>query len=182
MNERFVQELSVLEKLSLSPSPNVAPNKDVDPSFFPQISKRRRVTNVHSMATTESMNEKFGQEEETDDYYEFTAEDYYKLLATKKEDKFLKTKKLREAEVAARRSRITKAVIRVRFPDNHILEATFHPSDTIKSLIDLIDKEIAQPDKPFYLYTTPPKKLIKDFSQDFYTAGFSPGAIVYLSY
>jgi len=25
------------------------------------------------------------KEEETDDYYEFTAEDYYKLLATKKE-------------------------------------------------------------------------------------------------
>ncbi|PNY02281.1 tether containing UBX domain for GLUT4-like protein, partial [Trifolium pratense] len=123
---------------------------------------------------------------EPEEFYEFTAEDYYKILATKKVDKFLKTRKLREADAAARRSRITKAVIRVRFPDNHTLEATFQPSDTIQNLIDLLNKVIAQPEKPFYLslkyYTTPPKKLIIDVSQDFYAAGFCPGAIVYFSY
>lgn len=134
-------------------------------------------------------------------------------------DKFLKTRKIREAEEAARRSRITKvmpssfslllllllliiikycnvimetqqhtlftrdqnfrinlfmkirkqinlnmdsislimyyvclqAVIRIRFPDNHTLEATFHPSETIQSLIDLLTKVIAQPEQPFYI-------------------------------
>ncbi|KAK2397393.1 Plant UBX domain-containing protein 1 [Trifolium repens] len=167
-----------------------------------QISKRRRITNFYSMATIAEMHEKFGQEirvfetlslsaspnaaenkeEEPEEFYEFTAEDYYKILATKKDDKFLKTRKLREADAAARRSRMTKAGIRVRFPDNHTLEATFQPSDTIQSLIDLLNKVIAQPEKPFYLYTTPPKKLIKDVSQDFYAAGFCPGAIVYFSY
>lgn len=30
--------------------------------------------------------------------------------------------------------------------------------------------------------TTPPKKHIKDMSQDFYSAGFVPGAIVYFAY
>lgn len=30
--------------------------------------------------------------------------------------------------------------------------------------------------------TTPPKKQVKDTSQDFYSAGFVPGAIVYFSY
>ncbi|XP_024975912.1 plant UBX domain-containing protein 1-like [Cynara cardunculus var. scolymus] len=121
-------------------------------------------------------------DEEPDEFFEFTAEDYYRILATKKEDKFLKTKKIREAEEAARRSRITKAVIRVRFPDNHTLEATFHPSETMQSLVDLLTKVVAQPNLPFYIYTTPPKKQIKDMSQDFYSAGFAPGAIVYFSY
>ncbi|KAL1564269.1 Plant UBX domain-containing protein 1, variant 2 [Salvia divinorum] len=120
--------------------------------------------------------------EETDDFYEFTAEDYFRVLASKKEDKHLKTKKIREAEEAARRSRITKAVIRVRFPDNFTLEASFHSSETIQTLIDLLTKVIARSDLPFYLYTTPPKKQIKDFSQDFYCAGFVPGAIVYFAY
>ncbi|KAK4712669.1 hypothetical protein R3W88_007182 [Solanum pinnatisectum] len=120
--------------------------------------------------------------EEPEDFYEFTPEDYYRLLGTKKEEKHLKTKKIREAEEAARRARITKAVIRVRFPDNYILEATFHPSETIKSLLDLLVKVIARPELPFYIYTTPPKKQIKDFSQDFYSAGFIPGAVVYFSY
>ncbi|KAK7266886.1 hypothetical protein RIF29_19546 [Crotalaria pallida] len=168
----------------------------------PHTSKRRKLINFYSMDKLADMTERFGREirvfetsavspsstavanneGETDDFYEFTAEDYYRVLATKKEDKFLKTRKIREAEEAARRSRITKAVIRVRFPDNHTLEVTFHPSETIRSLVDLLTKVIAKPEQPFYIYTTPPKKLIKDLSQDFYTAGFCPGAIVYFSY
>ncbi|XP_008230920.2 PREDICTED: plant UBX domain-containing protein 1-like [Prunus mume] len=73
-------------------------------------------------------------------------------------------------------------VIRVRFPDNHTLEATFHPSETVQSLVDLLTKIVARPELPFYIYTTTPKKQIKDTSQDFYSAGFVPGAIVYFSY
>ncbi|GMJ09403.1 plant UBX domain-containing protein 1 [Hibiscus trionum] len=168
--------------------------------------KRRRFTNIDSMeaasakAKLAAAKEKFGRQirvfetagplptqnevpntEESDDFYEFTAEDYRRVMATKKEDKFLKTRKIREAEEAARRSRITTAVIRVRFPDNHTLEVTFHPSETIQCLVDLIMKAIARPDLPFYLYTTP-KKQIKDMTQDFFSAGFIPGAIVYFSY
>ncbi|KAM5581873.1 plant UBX domain-containing protein 1 [Rosa sericea] len=170
-------------------------------------SKRRRVTNIDRMEAEEAKakltaaKEKFGREirvfetaassssqnvdsntEVPDDLYEFTAEDYYRIMNTKKEDKFLKTRKIREAEQAARRSRITKAVIRVRFPDNTTLEATFHPSETIQSLVDLLMKVVARPELSFHIYTTPPKKLIKDMTQDFYSAGFAPGAIVYFSY
>ncbi|KAK8490170.1 hypothetical protein V6N13_003352 [Hibiscus sabdariffa] len=169
--------------------------------------KRRRFTNIDSMeaasakAKLAAAKEKFGRQirvfetagplstqnevpntEESDDFYEFTAEDYHRVMAAKKEDKFLKTRKIREAEEAARRSRITKAVIRVRFPDNHTLEVTFHPAETIQCLVDLIMKVIARPDLPFYLYTTPPKRQIKDMTQNFFSAGFIPGAIVYFSY
>ncbi|KAI4348262.1 hypothetical protein L6164_009002 [Bauhinia variegata] len=181
----------------------------VDGSSFPLNSKRRRIAKIDSMeaeaakAKLAAIRERFGREihvfetsapfpspntpsdngaEESDDFYEFTAEDYHRLMATKKDDKFLKTRKIREAEEAAHRSRMTKAVIRVRFPDNHTLEAKFHSSETLQSLIDLLNKVISQPELPFYIYTTPPKKLIKDMSQDFYTAGFCPGAIVYFSY
>ncbi|MBA0877661.1 hypothetical protein Goshw_000606, partial [Gossypium schwendimanii] len=169
--------------------------------------KRRRFTNIDSMeaasakAKLAAAKEKFGREihvfetegpspiqnevpstEESDDFYEFTAEDYHQVMATKKEDNYLKTRKTREAEEAARRSRVTKAVIRVRFPDNHTLEVTFHPSETIQCLYDLIMKVISRPDLPFYLYTTPPKKQIKDMTLDIFSAGFIPGAIVYFSY
>lgn len=169
--------------------------------------KRRRLTNIDPMeaeaakAKFDAIKEKFGREirvfqtsahspssnqvpnmEETDDFYEFTAEDYYRVLGTKKEDKFLKTRRIREAEEASRRSKITKSVIRVRFPDDHTLEVIFHPSETIQSLVDLLVKVVARPELPFHIYTTPPKTQIKDMAQDFYTAGFIPGAIVYFSY
>ncbi|XAR51962.1 hypothetical protein NMG60_11006775 [Bertholletia excelsa] len=169
--------------------------------------KRRRLTTTDPMDSEsakeklEAAKQKFGREirvigtsaasssvsdalntEESDDFYEFSAEDYYRILATRKEDKFLKTRKIREAEEATRRARFTKACIRVRFPDDFTLEGTFHPSDTIQHLVDFLKKVIAQPEQPFYIYTTPPKKILKDMSQDFYSAGFIPGAIVYFSY
>lgn len=46
---------------------------------------------------------------------------------------------------------LLQAVIRVRFPDNHTLEATFHPSETLQSLVDLLRRVIAQPELPFYI-------------------------------
>uniref|UniRef100_A0A2P2KDT1 Plant UBX domain-containing protein 1 isoform X1 n=1 Tax=Rhizophora mucronata TaxID=61149 RepID=A0A2P2KDT1_RHIMU len=172
----------------------------------PLALKRRRLTTLNSMeaeaakAKLAAVKEKFGRDlhvfetsslssapsdvsnEETDDFYEFTAEDYYRLMGTKKEDKYLKTKKIREAEEATRRSRITKAVMRVRFPDNHTLEVVFHPSEKIQSLVDLLMKVVARPELPFHIYTTPPKRQVRDLTQDFYSAGFIPGAIVYFSY
>lgn len=169
--------------------------------------KRRRLTKVDPMdaeaarVKLEAAKEKYGREirvfenstasqsppeaantEVTDDFYEFTAEDYHLLMSAKKEDKFLKTRKIREAEAAARRSKITKAVIRIRFPDGHTLEATFHPSEPLQSIFDFLKKVLARPELPHYLYTTPPKKEIKDTSQDFFAAGFIPGAIVHFSY
>ncbi|CAK9326199.1 unnamed protein product [Citrullus colocynthis] len=179
-----------------------------DYSYSLALKRRRFSYTIDSMAHQSSkakllgVKEKFGREirvfetlppsssteelpnsgEEPDGFYEFTAEDYYRVLATRKDEKYLKTRKLREAEEAARRSKITKVSVRVRFPDNHTLEATFHPSETMQTLVDLLIKVVAQPDLPFYIYTTPPKKQIKDLTQDFYSAGFVPGAIVYFSY
>ncbi|XP_057482086.1 plant UBX domain-containing protein 1-like [Actinidia eriantha] len=92
-----------------------------------------------------------------------------------------KTRKIREAEEGAGRSSTTKVVIRVHFPDDYTLEATFHPSEAIQNLVDL-NSVVAQPELPFYIYTTPLKKQVKDMLQDFYAAGFVPSAIVNFSF
>lgn len=170
---------------------------------FDSPKRRRKLTSCDPMdsqlakAKLEDAKLKFGREirvfssstdsvtpsdasDEPDDFFDFTAEDYHRIMSIKKEDKVLKTRKIRGAEEASLKSRRTKAVIRVRFPDNHTLEATFDPSEAIQSLVDLLKRVVTQPDLPFYIYTTPPKKQVKDLSQNF--AGFVPGAIVYFSY
>ncbi|KAK3144436.1 hypothetical protein QOZ80_4AG0313000 [Eleusine coracana subsp. coracana] len=123
-------------------------------------------------------------QEEDDEFYELQPADYFNLISNRmaEQSKMLKTRKMREAELAAQRAKRTKAVMRVRFPDGYILEADFLPSERIHSLVDLLMKVIARPDLPFYLYTVPPKKRILDTSQDFTTVGFVPGANVYFSY
>lgn len=145
----------------------------------------REIRVFSNTATSVSSNEVSAPpSDEPDDFYDFTPEDYYHIIADKlgAQSQILKTRKMREAEAAARKARVTKAVIRFRFPDNYVLEAIFQPSEKIQELVDLLMKALARPDLPFYLYTTPPKEKIKDFSIDFYSAGFAPGAIVYFSY
>ncbi|XP_034208363.1 plant UBX domain-containing protein 1-like, partial [Prunus dulcis] len=48
--------------------------------------------------------------------------------------------------------------------------------------LTLLTKVVARPELPFYIYAAPPKKQIKDTSQDFYSAGFVPSVIAYFSY
>ncbi|KAJ3675452.1 hypothetical protein LUZ60_004494 [Juncus effusus] len=161
------------------------PPKDKLSIISEELGREIRVfTNTFSSSTESNQNPKPSTEDEGDDFYEFTPEDYFRLMGNQigAQAQVLKTRKIREAEAAARRAKITKAVIRVRFPDNYILEAKFKPSEKIQDLIDLLKKVIARPDLPFYLYTTPPKERLKDNSKDFYSAGFAPGAIVYFSY
>nr|CAB3487438.1 unnamed protein product [Digitaria exilis] len=122
--------------------------------------------------------------EEDDEFYELQPADYFNLISNRiaEQSKMLKTRKMREAELAAQRAKRTNAVMRVRFPDGYILEADFPPSERIHNLVELLMKVLARPDLPFYLYTVPPKKRILDTSQDFYTAGFVPGANIHFSY
>lgn len=122
------------------------------------------------------------QEEEPDDFYEFTEQDYMRMLASKKPEVHLKTKKIRDAEAASRRARITKAIIRVQFPDAYIVETKFQPSDTLSALTNFLKNVISRTELPFYLYTTPPKQRLQDLNKDFYTAGLVPGALVHFSY
>ncbi|CAA3005492.1 plant UBX domain-containing 1 [Olea europaea subsp. europaea] len=160
-------------------------SKSIEAKFTAAKEKYGWHIRVFETLTASANTSDFSSTEEPDDFYDFTAEDYYRLMATKKEDKYLRTRKIREAEEAtcSRRSKITmQAVIRVRFPDNYTSEATFHASETIQSPVDLLTKVVAHPELPFYLYTIPPKKQIKETSQDFYSAGFVPGAIVYFAY
>ncbi|KAI0516088.1 hypothetical protein KFK09_008760 [Dendrobium nobile] len=152
-------------------------------SFANELGREIRVfTNTATSCSSDEISAP--PNDEPDDFYDFTPEDYYHIIGDKlgAQSQILKTRKMREAEAAARKARVTKAVIRFRFPDNYILEAKFQPSEKIQKLVDLLKKVLARPDLPFYLYTTPPKEQIKDFSKDFYSAGFAPGAIIYFSY
>lgn len=162
--------------------PDVLLNSDKLKAVAEELGHEIRIFSSTTFETTSRLPK--ADQEEDDDFYELQPADYFKLVSNRlaEQSKVLKTRKIREAELAAQRARITKAIMRVRFPDGYILEAEFHSSATVHSLVDLLRKVIARPDLPFYLYTAPPKKRILDMSQDFYTIGFVPGANVFFSY
>lgn len=71
------------------------------------------------------------QDEPPPDFYDFTAEDYHRVMAGKaqaqaKANAGLKTSALRKAEMEAAAARFGPVPIRVHFPDDVIVQAS-HP-------------------------------------------------------
>ncbi|KAL3639654.1 Plant UBX domain-containing protein 1 [Castilleja foliolosa] len=101
------------------------------------------------------------------DAKEMESYDYAWILSTKEDEKIRSD---------------ARAVVRVHFPDNHTLEFTFHPWETIQTLVDVLNEVISRPDVPFHLFTTPPskpKKQLNEFYLDFYCVGLVPCGVVY---
>ncbi|CAI5475806.1 unnamed protein product [Closterium sp. Yama58-4] len=116
-----------------------------------------------------------------DDFYEFTPADYSRLMAGKKEERFLKTKAIRDLEQQQRKAQFKQAIIKVRFPDNTVVEAAFSPTDAVAAVRQLVRKCLLQPDLPFFFYTTPPKRRIKNEDEDLYSAQLTPGALLHVA-
>ncbi|OQR94534.1 hypothetical protein ACHHYP_01144 [Achlya hypogyna] len=66
-----------------------------------------------------------------------------------------RTLAMRELEEMERKSVYQSAVIRVRFPDKVVLQATFHPQEPLSAVASHVASCLAAP-ASFYLYTTPP--------------------------
>ncbi|KAL3639652.1 Plant UBX domain-containing protein 1 [Castilleja foliolosa] len=96
------------------------------------------------------------------------SDDYAWILSTKEEAKIRSD---------------ARALVRVRFTDNRTLEVTFHPWETIQSLVDFLVEVISRP-VPFHLFTTPPskpRKQLNEFYLDFYCVGLVPCGVVYFA-
>ncbi|KFQ16989.1 Tether containing UBX domain for GLUT4, partial [Merops nubicus] len=105
-----------------------------------------------------------------DEFFEVTVDDVQKRLAQLQserqhlEEAPLMTKSLREAQLKAKLERYPKVVLRVYFPDRHVLQGFFHPSETVGVLRDFVRSHLADADLPFYLFIAPPRIILNDAS------------------
>ncbi|NXI66348.1 ASPC1 protein, partial [Anseranas semipalmata] len=120
-----------------------------------------------------------GLEDLPEDFFEVTVDDVRKrlaqlqserqvtfLLVTEKrlEEAPLLTKSLREAQMKEKIERYPKVVLRVHFPDRHVLQGFFRPSETVGILRDFVRSHLADADLPFYLFIAPPRVILNDES------------------
>ncbi|KFZ61108.1 Tether containing UBX domain for GLUT4, partial [Antrostomus carolinensis] len=112
-----------------------------------------------------------GPEELPDEFFEVTVDDVRKRLAQlqserqkRLEEAPLMTQSLREAQLKEKLERYPKVVLRVHFPDRHVLQGFFHPSDTVGILRDFVRSHLADADLPFYLFIAPPRIILNDDS------------------
>ncbi|XP_045903477.1 tether containing UBX domain for GLUT4 isoform X2 [Micropterus dolomieu] len=120
-----------------------------------------------------------------DEFFEVTVDDVRKRFAQlKSERKFLEeaplmTKSLREAQMKEKMERYPKVVLRVQFPDRHVLQGFFRPLETVGAVRHFVQSHLEDPQLSFYLFITPPKTILDDPSATLFQADLFPGALVY---
>ncbi|XP_024115767.1 tether containing UBX domain for GLUT4 [Oryzias melastigma] len=120
-----------------------------------------------------------------DEFFEVTVDDVRKRFAQLKserkllEEAPLMTKSLREAQMKEKMERYPKVVLRVQFPDRHVLQGFFRPLETVGAVRHFVRTHLDDAQLSFYLFVAPPKTVLDDPSVTLFQADLFPGALLY---
>jgi len=76
----------------------------------------------------------------------------------------------------------TTALIRVRFPDDYCIQGTFGALEKVADVYQFVKDHLYTPERPFYLYTTPPKKELKEMGMTLKAAKMVPSGMIYFGW
>ena len=94
----------------------------------------------------------------------------------------LMTKAMRKARQEEKYAKYQRVAIRFHFPDRLILQALFEPRESVYALQMFITMNLHDENMPFYLYTSPPKIVLKDKHQNLIEVGLAPMSVVYVGF
>ncbi|KAL4648653.1 tether containing UBX domain for GLUT4-like [Arapaima gigas] len=120
-----------------------------------------------------------------DEFFEVTIDDIRKRFAQLKserkhlEETPLMTKNMRESQMKEKMERYPKVVVRIQFPDRHVLQGFFRPLETVSILKQFVRNHLADPQMNFYLFIAPPKVNLDDPTATLFQANLFPAALVY---
>ncbi|XP_023167847.2 tether containing UBX domain for GLUT4 [Drosophila hydei] len=105
-----------------------------------------------------------------DSFFDLTVNDLKMVLrdlkrtASGNEDAPLLTSNLRELErqkaMLAKLNQYKDCVLRIQFPDRHVLQGIFKPHETLEKVAEFVRGFLATPSEQFQLFTIPPKKIL----------------------
>ncbi|XP_033219126.1 plant UBX domain-containing protein 2 isoform X2 [Belonocnema kinseyi] len=108
------------------------------------------------------------REELPDSFFDLTVEDAKVLLRdarktrNRMEESQLLTESQRQLDIDKKTfnqlHKYQRAIIRIQFPDQLVLQGLFEPLETVQSIKDFVKNYLQNPEKDFTLYMTPPRK------------------------
>jgi len=105
-----------------------------------------------------------------------------RFLAENEKNMKFRNKRQEELERIKNQQVYTTALIRIRFPDDYVLQGTFGALEKIDSLYKFVKDHLATPEREFYLYETPPKKIIKEMSATMKATRLVPSGMLYFAW
>uniref|UniRef100_A0A452IC49 UBX domain-containing protein n=2 Tax=Gopherus agassizii TaxID=38772 RepID=A0A452IC49_9SAUR len=126
-----------------------------------------------------------GPQDLPDEFFEVTVDDVRKRLAQlqnerkRLEEAPFMTKSLREAQTKEKLERYPKVVLRVQFPDRHVLQGFFRPGETVGILRDFVRSHLADAELPFYLFIAPPRAILRNENETLFQANLFPASVIH---
>lgn len=149
------------------------------------------------MTANQNINNKDSEEMEIEesetqgDIFDVTLQDLKKMLGelkkTQNDENMLMTKKMRELEEDKKVMRYPYIAIRICFKNRSFIQGIFRPKESINALYEFVKTSLrhetnTEEDSDFYLYTSPPKQVIKhDLKKSLFEYQLYPAAQVYFT-
>ncbi|XP_060074813.1 tether containing UBX domain for GLUT4-like [Ylistrum balloti] len=122
-------------------------------------------------------------QEISDEFFEVTEKDLRKMMTDLQKqtesDQMLMTQSMRELKQEEKYSKYQKVVIRVQFPDKLVVQGLFRPKETVFQIHKFVKSLLEDQKTPFYLYTSPPKCVLKDQAKTLILANLVPATLIY---
>ncbi|CAK8697323.1 tether containing UBX domain for GLUT4-like isoform X2 [Clavelina lepadiformis] len=122
---------------------------------------------------------------EPDDFFDVTVDDVRKMLADLKhernrhEEKALLTDDQRKNRKLRLASRYPEIIVRILFPDRVVLQGVFRPLERVEDLYNFVKSHVSV--SSFKLFTSPPKRILKNDTTSLFDNNLTPAARVYFS-
>lgn len=170
---------------------------------FPEETRGKNLNNVNELAEIEQISkqacdrmpllynlvqvERNDVVEPSDEFYDVTVQDLRLMLSDLKrsqnEETPLLTKQMRELEQDRKAMKYSKIVIRVVFKNRIVLQGLFRPKEKLSELYKFVKESFAAENSDqeldFYLFSSPPKKILNEMKMTLFEADLCPAAIIY---
>lgn len=105
-----------------------------------------------------------------------------KLLAENEKNSKFRDKRLEELNKLNKQQVHTRSTIRIKFPDQYVLEGTFGALEKISSVYDFVKQNIVTKEREFYLYETPPKRVLTKMANTLHASHMVPSGLLYFGW
>lgn len=120
-----------------------------------------------------------------DAFFEVTVDDIRVMLRDLKNERNqadtapLMTRAMREVREEAEMYKYDRVVVRIKFPDRLILQAFFRPMEKVSAVSTFVKSYLQDPNVKFYLYTTPPRKILDKPNATLFDNKLYPASVIH---
>ena len=105
-----------------------------------------------------------------------------RFLAENEKNTKFRNKRYEELDRLQKQQLYTTSLVRIRFPDDYVLQGTFGALERLEEVFKFVKANLFNKEREFYLYETPPKKILTEMKHTLKNSKMVPSGMVYFAW